>query len=196
MKLQSLFITPIMITKLVGHENLVNRLYEIKIQDEKGVPKSNIGGWHSHDELYKDEKFKQITGDILFNAKECFKHLELQNNIDPELTGLWAIINPPGSRNTVHTHPYNFLSGVYYLKVPQKSGNLVFLDPRPQAEILSAPVNKNASVHLTHSVSYEPKDNDLIFFPSWLQHEVKINNSNEDRIILSFNIMWGQNADN
>ena len=196
MKLQSLFITPIMITKSVGHENLVDRLYEIKKQDKKGVPKSNIGGWHSHDELYKDEKFKQITGDILFNAKECFKHLELQNNIDPELTGLWAIINPPGSRNTVHTHPYNFLSGVYYLKVPQKSGNLVFLDPRPQAEILSAPVNKNASVHLTHSVSYEPKDNDLIFFPSWLQHEVKINNSNKDRIILSFNIMWGQNANN
>jgi hypothetical protein len=36
----------------------------------------------------------------------------------------------------------------------------------------------------------------LIFFPSWLQHEVKTNNSDEDRIILSFNINWRENADN
>jgi uncharacterized protein (TIGR02466 family) len=88
------------------------------------------------------------------------------------------------------------LSGVYYLKVPQKSGNLVFLEPKPQAEVLSPPKKKNASVHIAHSVDFEPKENSLIFFPSWLQHEVKINNSNEDRVILSFNINWRENADN
>jgi len=37
----------------------------------------------------------------------------------------------------------------------------------------------------------------LIFFPSWLQHEVQTNNSNEDRVIISFNINWrNTNADN
>jgi uncharacterized protein (TIGR02466 family) len=51
-------------------------------------------------------------------------------------------------------------------------------------------------VHIAHSVDFEPKENSLIFFPSWLQHEVKINNSNEDRVILSFNINWRENADN
>ena len=108
----------------------------------------------------------------------------------PEMSGLWGMINPPGSRNNVHTHPYNYLSGVYYLKVPPKSGNLVFLEPKPQAEVLSPPKKKDASIHLAHSVDYEPKENALIFFPSWLQHEVKINNSKEDRVILSFNINW------
>ena len=196
MELQSLFITPIMMTEIKGHGHLIDRLYEIKAKDEKGMPRSNVGGWHSHDELYKDEEFKSTVGDILYKAKECFGHLDVQEKYVPEMTGLWGIINPPGSRNNVHTHPYNYLSGVYYLKVPQKSGNLVFLNPRPQDEVLSPPKKKEASIHLAHSVDYEPKENSLIFFPSWLQHEVQYNNSKEDRVILSFNINWRENADN
>ena len=196
MKLQSLFITPVMMTEIKGHGRLVDRLYEIKARDEKGMPRSNIGGWHSHDELYKEVEFKSTVGDILLKAKECFDHLDVQEKYVPEMTGLWGMINPPGSRNNVHTHPYNYLSGVYYLKVPQKSGNLVFLEPKPQAEVLSPPKRKEASVYTAHSVDFEPKENSLIFFPSWLQHEVKINSSNEDRVILSFNINWRENADN
>ena len=195
MQLQSLFITPVMMTEVTGHGHLVDRLYEIKAKDEKGMPRSNIGGWHSHDELYKDEEFKSTVGDILYKAKECFGHLDVQDKYVPEITGLWGMINSPGSRNNVHTHPYNYLSGVYYLKVPQNSGNLVFLEPKPQAEGLSPPKIKEASIHLAHSVTWEPKENSLIFFPSWLQHEVQINNSKEDRVILSFNINWRENAD-
>ena len=81
--------------------------------------------------------------------KNAFDHLDVQDKYVPEMTGLWGMINPPGSRNNVHTHPYNYLSGVYYLKVPQNSGNLVFLEPKPQAEVLSPPKRKEASVHLS-----------------------------------------------
>ncbi len=183
-------------TKIEGHGHLIDRLYEIKDKDEKGMPRSNIGGWHSHDELYKDVEFKSTVGDILLKAKECFQHLDVQDDYNPEMTGLWGMINPPGSRNNVHTHPYNYLSGVYYLKVPKKSGNLVFLEPKPQAEVLSPPKKEKASVHIAHSVSWEPEENSLIFFPSWLQHEVQYNSSNEDRVILSFNINWRNDADN
>ena len=190
MDLQSLFITPVMMTEVTGHGHLIDRLYEIKAQDKKGMPRSNIGGWHSNDELYKDEEFKSTVGDILLKAKECFGHLDVQEKYVPELTGLWGMINPPGSRNNVHTHPYNYLSGVYYLKVPKNSGNIVFIEPRPQAEVFEPPRNPDLSVHLAHSVQWEPKEKELIFFPSWLQHEVQENNSNEDRVIMSFNLRW------
>ena len=158
--------------------------------DEKGMPRSNVGGWHSHDEIYKIKKFKPLVGDILKYAKDCFDHMDVKDNFVPEITGMWGIINPPGSRNNVHTHPYNYLSGVLYLKTPPKSGNIVFLEPKPQAEVLSPPKKDNATIHLAHSVQWEPKENSLIFFPSWLQHEVQINNSDEDRVIISFNINW------
>tara|TARA_R100000654_G_scaffold75086_1_gene111181 strand:- start:214 stop:807 length:594 start_codon:yes stop_codon:yes gene_type:complete len=190
MELHSLFITPVMMTEIKGHGHLIDRLYEIKSKDSKGMPKSNVGGWHSNDYLYKNVEFKSVVEDILYNAKECFKHLDIQDICNPEMTALWGMINPPGSRNNVHTHPNSYLSGVYYLKVPQKSGNLMFLEPKPQAEVLSPPKKKEASVYTAHSVAWEPKENSLIFFPSWLQHEVLLNTSSEDRVILSFNISW------
>ena len=196
MDLQSLFITPVMMTEIKGHGHLIDRLYELKAKDEKGLPRSNQGGWHSHDKLYKDEEFKPVVGDILFAANECFNHLGVIDKYVPEMADLWGIINPPGSRNNVHTHPNSYLSGVYYLKVPPKCGNLVFLEPKPQAEVLSPPKNDHMVISLAHSVSWEPKENSLIFFPSWLQHEVEKNNSEEDRVILSFNIHWRDNADN
>ena len=96
----------------------------------------------------------------------------------------------------IRDSPYNYLSGVFYLKAPKKCGNIVFLEPKPQSEVLSPPKTDKASIHLAHSVQWEPVENSLIFFPSWLQHEVQTNNSDEDRVIISFNINWrNENAD-
>ena len=190
MNLQSLFITPVMMTEIKGHGHLIDRLYEIKAKDEKGMPRSNVGGWHSNDELYKDEEFKSTVGDILLNAKECFEHLDVQDKYVPEMTGLWGMINPPGARNLVHTHPLNYLSGVLYLKVPENSGNIVFINPIRQAEVFDPPKSSDLAVHFAHSVQWHAKEKELLFFPSWLQHEVQENNSNEDRVIMSFNLRW------
>jgi len=190
MKLQGMFITPVFTTELQNNYNLEQKLYDLQKQDKVGSPKSNIKGWHSKEDLFLHEGFKEITQDIMFQAQECFNALSVERKYGPEMTGLWGMINPPGARNTVHTHPLNFLSGVYYLKVPKNSGNLVFIEPRPQAEVLDPPKNQDLSVHFAHSVQWEAKENNLIFFPSWLQHEVQQNNSNQDRIILSFNIRW------
>jgi uncharacterized protein (TIGR02466 family) len=193
MELYSLFITPVFSVQLKEHEHLSDAIYQLKEKDQKGMPRSNIGGWHSNDELHKIKKFKPLVNDILKHAKDCFNHMDVKDNFVPNVTGMWAIINPPGSRNNTHTHPYNYLSGVFYLKAPKKSGSIVFLEPKPQAEVLSPPKTDKASVHLAHSVERAPIENSLIFFPSWLQHEVQTNNSNDDRVAISFNINWRKN---
>tara|TARA_Y100001937_G_C7118456_1_gene331293 strand:+ start:816 stop:1397 length:582 start_codon:yes stop_codon:yes gene_type:complete len=186
---QNLFVTPVMMTELKGYNHLVDRLYEIRKEHSKGMPRSNVGGWHSHDKLYGDDMFTQCATDILKNAEECFKQLDVQDQYIPEMSQLWGMINPPGSSNNVHTHPCSYLSGVLYLKVPENSGEIVFLEPKPQAEVFSPPKQKN-KMELSHSVGIQPKEDTLIFFPSWLQHYVQKNQSNQDRIVLSFNINW------
>ena len=115
-------------------------------------------------------------------------HLSVEDHMVPQLSGMWAVINKPQSINTLHNHPFNYLSGVFYLQVPLDSGALVLHDPRPQAEVISPPKKPNESIHTSPRVSWSPKPNDLIFFPSWVNHEVEINNSKEDRIVISFNI--------
>ena len=47
------------------------------------------------------------------------------------LGNMWANINPTYSYNKTHTHPNSMWSGVYYIKVPKKSGKLFLEDPRP-----------------------------------------------------------------
>ena len=46
-----------------------------------GMPRSNIGGWHSHDEIYNIKKFKPLVGDILKYAKDCFNHMDVQDDL-------------------------------------------------------------------------------------------------------------------
>jgi uncharacterized protein (TIGR02466 family) len=115
-------------------------------------------------------------------------HLSVADMMRPQLSGMWAVINKPQSTNNIHNHPFNYLSGVFYLQVPTDSGALVFHDPRPQAQVIAPPKKLDESIHTSYRVSWTPKPNDLIFFPSWLNHEVEINNSKEDRIVISFNL--------
>jgi len=35
----------------------------------------------------------------------------------PKITGCWANLNAPGAGHPVHSHPNNYLSGVYYVRV-------------------------------------------------------------------------------
>ena len=190
MKTQGMFITPIFTTDLEKDYDLVNKLYDLKEKDSVGSPKSNVKGWHSKDDLFQQEDFKEITQDIMFHSQECFDALNVDRKYGPEMTGLWGMINPPGARNLVHTHPLNYLSGVLYLKVPENSGNIVFINPIRQAEVFDPPKSSDLAVHFAHSVQWHAKEKELIFFPSWLQHEVQENNSNEDRVIMSFNLRW------
>ena len=121
-------------------------------------------------------------------AKETMDHLSIIDQIVPVITGMWAVVNGPGSSNRLHSHPYNNMSGVFYLQVPEDSGALVFHDPRPQSEVLAPPKKPGENIHTSSRVSWKPKQNDILFFPSWLTHEVEKNNSQEERIVISFNI--------
>jgi hypothetical protein len=55
-------------------------------------------------------------------------------------------------------------------------------------EAFSPPKVENHSIHVAHRVNFKPQNGTLLLFPSYLNHEVEENNSQEDRIVVSFNI--------
>ena len=63
------------------------------------------------------------------------------------------------------------------------------LDPyrRPAADVI-VPRKKTKTNENSNLLSYISKTNRLIIFPSWLLHWVPINESNRNRISISFNI--------
>ncbi len=104
------------------------------------------------------------------------------------VTGCWANISPPGAYHYEHSHPNNFLSGVYYPKVPRGGDTINFLDPRPQAHVIAPRVKKLSTKHAS-TVNVTLKTGRMVLFPSWLRHSVDINTGTEYRLSVAFNIM-------
>ena len=170
----------------------LNRYLEEKIiqwsQQDKGVSKTNAGGWHSTTEMNQKEEYNVLTKELFAMQDEIFaKELLTQK---PVLGNMWANINGPGNFNRPHLHPNALFSGVYWIKAPEKSGNLMLYDPRPGAHTIM-PNRKEGKLpsQLWREVHFEPIAGRCIMFPAWLWHEVKPNESNDVRISVSFNFL-------
>ncbi len=111
-----------------------------------------------------------------------------------EITGFWANINATGAGHKIHSHPNNFLSGVYYVETHEGGDTINFHDPRAQASIIRPPVT-DLTAENTDQVVVKVKNGDLLVFPSWLPHSVDPNGSGKPRISISFNVMFSSFAE-
>ena len=185
------FPTMIYIKDFPDSEKL-NKYLEPKIiqwsQQDKGEQKTNAGGWHSSTDMNRKEEYNPLTRELFNMQEEIYQKEKLSRK--PVCGNMWANINGPGNFNRPHIHPNSLFSGVYWIKTPQKSGNLMVYDPRPGVQ-LTMPNRKEGkwSPELWREVHYEPKAGRCIMFPSWLWHEVKSNESNDTRISVSFNFL-------
>jgi len=155
---------------------------------DKGITRTNIQGWHSDTNMNELPEYAKLV-DMLYSAQRTIYDQEYYES-EPFLGNMWANINPPGGSNRAHIHPNSLWSGVYYVKAPQNSGQLKIEDPRSVA-LMSRPRQKDVPKpdRLLREHHYEPKTGRLIMFPSWLNHCVDPNNSNDIRISVSFNFM-------
>ena len=170
----------------------LNQYLEQKIiqwsQQDKGVSKTNAGGWHSETDMNKKEEYNPLVKELFNMQHEIYQKEKL--DMKPVLGNMWANINYPGNFNRPHLHPNSLFSGVYFIKTPQKSGNFMIYEPRPGVQY-TMPNRKEVKLppELWREVQYEPVAGRCIMFPSWLWHEVKPNQSNDIRISVSFNFL-------
>ena len=146
------------------------------------------GKWQTNQELHELEEFEALNEIIYGAARGVFDHLKLVYD-SLELTGCWANISPKGDGHKPHTHPNNYLSGVYYVQAQAGADSVTFDDPRPQTNIIS-PVTLEATSENAAEIHVNVRDGLLLMFPSWLQHHVPPNQSDRVRISIAFNIMF------
>ena len=185
------FPTPIYIKDIPNVVQL-NQYLEQKIlqwsQQDKGVSKTNAGGWHSTTDMNLKEEYNVLTKELFAMQEEIFKKEFLTQK--PVLGNMWANINYPGNFNRPHLHPNALFSGVYWIKAPVNSGNLMLYDPRPGVHT-TMPNHKEGKLppELWREVHYQPRAGTIVMFPAWMWHEVKSNKSNDTRISVSFNFL-------
>jgi uncharacterized protein (TIGR02466 family) len=95
----------------------------------------------------------------------------------------WFTNTIPGEYTRTHNHSYSDISGVYYLKTNQRDGDLTFLSPNPCLSL-------TLFAKLGDTVSYKPENGKIVLFPGWLYHSVTENDTDENRISVSFNIYF------
>ena len=196
-KIYNLFPVPIFQYKIENYQEinqkLLNYILELQKKNKIGNTHSNRGGWHSPNFDLVNEgppinfinKFKDLLKHII-SSDMGWEYIPNKQRI----VAMWAIINKKNSFNVMHNHQNCYLSASYYVRKPEDSGDITFFDPK-EAKTYRFPKIEKYTEYSTEIVTIEPEEGDLLIFPSYLYHAVGENLSDDNRVVVSFNIDIG-----
>ena len=196
-KIRNLFPVPIFHYKLENYQEtnqeLLNYILELQKKDKTGNTHSNKGGWHSQNFDIVNEgppinfinKIKNYLKHIIVD-EFGWKYVPNKQRV----VAMWAIINKKNSFNVMHNHQNCYLSASYYVRKPEDSGDITFFDPK-EAKTYRFPKIEKYTEYSTEIFTIEPGEGDLLIFPSYLYHSVGENLSDDNRVVVSFNIDIG-----
>lgn len=108
----------------------------------------------------------------------------------------WPNVNRLGDYHDPHNHPYAYLSGTYYVRVPEsraplrnradvRPGCITFYDPRGAVNMTA--IKDDPQIEPEFTVA--PRPGTILMWPAFLMHFVHPNLSQDPRISISFNIV-------
>lgn len=171
------------------HKPINEKIIEVLNRMRQSMPDLAPGeAWQSNQALHKLEELRELVSYINSTIKRVLQFLRIGYDAF-EITACWANFSARGASHRAHSHPNNFLSGVYYVSTEEGADTINFHDPRNQTSIIRPPVTELTAVN-TDQVVVKVKDGTLLVFPSYLQHSVDPNMSDSVRVSVSFNIMF------
>ena len=151
------------------HETLNRQIIEayLKLREQDFERRTHF--FHGrYENLYFDRERIPAIGLVLKQAEHYARQLlSIAENLR---SGFWVNDMGPGDSTTEHNHDEDdeLLSGVYYVQVPQDSGDLIIVDKYSQTRIT-------------------PQAGMFVFFAPDVVHSVSENFSTERRISLGMN---------
>ncbi|NND36678.1 MAG: hypothetical protein HKN81_06015, partial [Gammaproteobacteria bacterium] len=93
----------------------------------------------------------------------------------------WGTVLSPGGRQAPHQHPLAWLSGVYYVGLPDETdvGSLEFGAPPERIGLRAEPELRDVT----------PRPGRLVIFPSWFYHRTRPFAVGSRRISIAFDVM-------
>ena len=162
--IECLFPTALHVLETDVDERIKPYCLQAQQADPIGVRVSNRGGWQS-----LGNKDNNLITDILYDLFDNSISKLFQQEL--QILNHWININGPNNYNIMHDHPMCDLSGVYYINVPENSGNIYFQSPHNFVanarifnlfillkKLMSDAFNKFLSINILHSVESGSKD--------------------------------------
>lgn len=172
----------------IDNASIENYIMEV-MQQDRGKVLSNIGGWQSNDFYFHTLQCPALHG-ILSAAEEWMNdNLPLKRKLN--ITNIWLNVNQGGHYNIRHLHPDSIFSGVYYVRGGdiEEKGMIHFHRNQLEQYILATYFEVGNGEHpwTDTMITHYPNTSKMILFPSWLEHEVEYNKTDEPRISVAFN---------
>lgn len=127
--------------------------------------------------LFLTELYKNLN--LFFND---LNFVPQNHNADIIIKESWFTRTQKNEYHHRHLHAFSEISGVYYVKTNGNDGSIAFYPPSSILFVSKIYSGKS------DTITYRPEVGKLLLWPSLLEHGVISNQTDDDRISLSFNI--------
>ena len=175
----------------IDNETIIDYIFDLKSKRSKSEEQkqSNKLGWQSENLDISLPIFNTLFNEINKRTQETHNAIGLKENLENKLDTAWVNVNTNGGYNVQHKHMNACFSGTYYLRGVESGaeGDIVFKNTNEIDYHMHPHISVEKYTNITSGAyNISPEKGKLILFPSWLEHYVEPNLTNENRITLSF----------
>lgn len=170
----------------------LNKLLVKLSRTERGVSKTNLGGWQSDVDLFERSEpeitlLRTRTYHAIFRYLQAMAPPGSEGRFEVSIGSAWANLNNRTHSNSPHVHPGVQLSGVYYVDDGgSRADGVRLIDPRAQASMV--PVPAQWTFGMGEHIRVQAVPGLFVLFPAWLQHYVVPHAGLGTRASVSFNV--------
>jgi uncharacterized protein (TIGR02466 family) len=174
---------------------------EIEGSERRAYPEMAwTGDLHGVEKIHIDERFAWIVAQVEMHAQIYLQEIGVDlTKVALYIQRGWPIVSRTEQEVGSHCHNTAHISAVYYIKVPDTEtddpGSLVFFDDARMNEVCPGLGSENTDIIDENNyfnqlqVAYPPVEGRLLIFPAKQRHAVTVNETEDIRVSLSFDIV-------
>tara|TARA_R100000544_G_C2226041_1_gene60753 strand:- start:1762 stop:2358 length:597 start_codon:yes stop_codon:yes gene_type:complete len=136
--------------------------------------------------ILDNEAMEDFKNWCLLNVISFSQQLGISEKTSFYITQSWLNKNPPQSYHHTHMHPNSIFSCIYYVEGDECPTSFYRYDD----SFGNFNFYEDSNIFTSKKVGVMNEVGRLLIFPSTLVHDVEINNSNKERITISFNTFF------
>ena len=190
--LQTLFALPIYRTSvtdldLTGVTAIIQDQF-LSVNNTVNLEKNGgVSTYSTNKNLHTLPAFQKLCDTVMYHANLYWKALDINEGLQPVIDECWSNKHTKGSYTDLHSHSLHPLVVSFYLAAPTNSGGIVFANPMEYG-ITHMPYNSSIEEKVNTTVYISTGD--MLIFPGWLRHKTEVSNTDDERIVITFNIRY------
>lgn len=183
------FTTPVFALQYSDSEKLSKEIVPIfkEIEQNDNNKYDYVNGYTNYSpntNILELENLLDLQSFITNSIKQIHNRLELTTPI--KLINSWFSIGRKNSMHERHNHLPAVWSGVYYIQAKNDDGNITFFNENLKSNWPFCETSLD-NILTRQIFTIQPETGLMLVFPSYLEHQVHLNNTNNERIAISFN---------